>query len=57
MTIQTIIDWLKEKQYEFVFTGDESSEITGFASLNTCDLGRITWVKKKENYEKMDDHS
>lgn len=57
MIIKTIIDWLREKQYEFVFTGDENSEITGFASLNACDLRKITWVKKKENYEKMDDHS
>lgn len=57
MELKTIIQWLRENNYEFSYQGDEQLEISGFASLESCIPGRITWVKKKANYERIEDHS
>lgn len=57
MKLKVITDWLRENQYEFSCTGESDIDVTGFASLNSCDAGKITWVKKRENFEKLDDHS
>lgn len=57
MRIESVVKWLTENGYKISYKGDFNAEICGFASLNTCEDGKITWVKKKENYEKMDDHS
>lgn len=54
MRIRTIIEWLTEKEYEFSFIGNDDYELTGFASLDAYEPGKITWVKKKENYEKLE---
>ena len=57
MELKTIVLWLTESGYDFSFKGNDSCEISGFASLGSCEAGKITWVKKKENYEKLEDQS
>lgn len=57
MKIKDILQWLADGGYEFSFTGDENAEVIGFASLSYCEAGKITWVKKKENYDNLEDHS
>lgn len=57
MKIKEIMQWLVENKYEFSFKGNDSVDISGFASLNTCEAGEITWVKKKDNFDNMKDHS
>ena len=54
MKIKEITKWLAERGYHYEFQGDENYEIIGFASLNTCESGKITWIKKRENYEMLD---
>lgn len=55
MELKTITKWLMDSGYEFSFKGDDSCKIDGFASLGAYEVGKITWVKKKENYEKLGD--
>ena len=57
MKIKTITQWLSENNYEYVFNGDEETEVTGFCSLKLYESDKITWIKKKENYEKIEDKS
>nr|MBQ4456675.1 hypothetical protein [Clostridia bacterium] len=57
MELKTIAQWLTESGYQFSYKGDDSTEISGFASLGSCEAGKITWVKKQENYEKLEDRS
>lgn len=57
MKLKAITDWLRDNQYEFSCVGENDVEVTGFSSLNSCNAGKITWVKKRENYEKLDDRS
>lgn len=57
MKLKTIVKWLTERGYDFSFKGDDSCEVSGFASLGACGAGKITWVKKKENYEKLVERS
>jgi len=54
MEIKTITQWLAKSGYTFAFKGDEHIEVSGFASLNSCETGKITWIKKRENYEKLE---
>ena len=57
MKLKTITQWLIERGYVFSFKGDNNCEISGFASLDSCEAGKITWVKKRENYEKLEKKS
>lgn len=57
MKLKIITDWLEESGYEFSFKGDYNSEVSGFAALDSCGDGKITWIKKRENYEKLSDPS
>ena len=57
MFIKQITDWLSESGYSFSFEGKSCTEVSGFASLEACESGKITWVKKQENYEKLADRS
>lgn len=57
MNIKTVTNWLADNSYDFSFIGDPGVEVSGFASLNTCEAGKITWIKKRENYEKLEDHT
>ncbi len=57
MKINTILKWLAENGHMFTFSGDKDYEVSGYASLASCQPGKITWVKKKENYEKLDNHA
>ena len=57
MKLKEILGWLSETHRSFVFHGDEEAVVDGFASLDHCEVGKITWVKKKENYEKLADKS
>lgn len=57
MNVRMLIDWLSENGYSFSFQGDDNCVLTGFASLASCEAGKLTWVKKRENYDKLDDHS
>lgn len=57
MKFKAVIEWLKEKHYEFSYLGDENAEVIGFASLSSCEAGKITWVKKQENYEALGDRT
>lgn len=57
MELKIILQWLTDSRYKFSFRGDVNCEISGFASLGSCKHQKITWVKKKENYEKLEDRS
>lgn len=57
MTIHEITKWLEESGYPFSFSGDEAAEVSGFASLSNCEAGKLTWIKKKENYDQLPDRS
>lgn len=57
MQIKTIIEWLSDSGHEFNFVGDENTEVLGFSSLSTCGDSELTWVKKIENYEKIEDRT
>lgn len=52
MEISAIINWLNDSCYQFFFKGDEHCEVKGFASLDSCEPGKITWIKKEENYSR-----
>ena len=54
MDVCLITDWLSKEGYKFEYIGEEHFDVLGFASLKTCAPGKITWIKKKENYEQMD---
>ena len=53
MEINEITRWLEENGYKYTFVGNQRTEVSGFASLSSCKTGDITWVKKKENYDKL----
>lgn len=57
MKIADVIEWLSESEYVYRFLGDVESEIVGFSSLDKCQSGKLTWVKKKENYDKLENPS
>lgn len=57
MEIKIITDWLNENGYEHSFRGNGSIEVSGFSSLNSCEAGKLTWVKKEENYQTLKDHA
>lgn len=53
MYIKTITQWLADNDYDFIFQGNENEDILGFAALNSCETGKITWIKKADNYENL----
>ena len=55
MYIKEITDWLRDNNYSFDYIGNEFHEVTGFASLDSCKPGKITWVKKAELYNEKSD--
>ncbi len=54
MIIKDILILLDNQHYEYVFKGDENTDVNGFASLQMCEPGKITWVKQQENYNKLE---
>ena len=57
MKLREIINWLRENNYAFSCDADLEIDISGFASLNSCNVGEITWVKKIDNFNKLQDKS
>ena len=57
MQIKEILKWLSDNHYHYSFRGNEDDEVLGFASLQTCTPGKMTWVKKQENYDQLEKHS
>lgn len=57
MIIKDIIEWLSTQNYDFSFDGDENLEVRGFASPEHCELGKLTWIKKRESYEKCNNNN
>lgn len=57
MKSRDILEWLSKNDYIYTYRGDEETEILGFASLNTCKDGYITWIKKREYFDKAENKS
>ena len=55
MRIQHIVDWLADNNFSFRFVGNPEQEIKGFSSLENYQTGRLTWIKKRENYLALKD--
>lgn len=49
MRISEILDFLKEENVSFTFTGDPEGGVEGFSSLNHYKPGSFTWIKKQGN--------
>lgn len=50
MRIEIILEWLEERDYDFVFVGNKQKEIVGFSSLANYKEDSLTWIKREENY-------
>ena len=47
MQIKEILKWLSDNHYHYSFRGNEDDEVLGFASLQTCTPGKMTWEEQK----------
>lgn len=57
MKLLEILEWLKAAEYRFEFHGNEETEIMGFSSLERCEPGKITWVKKQEKINALPENA
>lgn len=53
MKLENILDWLGGQAYEYLFTGNNQTEISGFSSLIQYKDNSLTWIKKEENYNSL----
>lgn len=49
MRISEILEFLKEEDVPFTFTGDSGFIVEGFSSLNHYKPGSFTWIKTQQN--------
>lgn len=52
MKIKEILDYLDGNNENYLFIGDENTEINRFSSLNYYKSGSMTWIKNKEGLSK-----
>ena len=50
--VSDILFFLQEKKFEFEYVGCDYLEIKGFSSLSSYKNNTLTWVKKRDNWEK-----
>jgi UDP-3-O-[3-hydroxymyristoyl] glucosamine N-acyltransferase len=51
--IEKILGWLERNNYDYVFCGDDQTEIGGFSSLQNYKINSLTWIKKEEIYDSL----
>lgn len=49
MKISNVLDFLKEENISFAFTGNDTEEADGFSSLTRYKPGSFTWIKTKKH--------
>lgn len=53
MRLEKIIGWLEKSEYDYIFNGDDQTEIDSFSSLKNYKDNSFTWIKKEEVYNSM----